>query len=190
VQGYAYDLQAAKAECDKARAEGAPIGRAIEIHTQSQLEQTNQAAQLLQSDLAAIGVNLKIISDTWANITTNTAKPESTPDMWVHWVSTYFVDPENWVGQMYDSQFNGTWKASSWYENPRVDALLRKARTATSEAERRPLYEEATRLIVADSPDIWVYNTVEIRGISDRVKGFRFSPVGSGGEMRFVALDD
>jgi peptide/nickel transport system substrate-binding protein len=188
VSGYDYDLKRAKAFCDKARAEGAPIDRPIEIHTQSQLEQTNQAAQLLQSDLAQIGINLKIISDTWANITTNTGKAESTPDMWVHWVSTYFVDPENWVGQMYDSQFLGTWKASAWYHNPKVDDLLRKARTTTSQAERAPLYEEATRLVVADSPDIWVYNTVEIRGVSDRVKNFSFSPVGSGGEMRWIEL--
>jgi len=188
VVGYDYDLQKAKAFCDKARAEGAPMNRPIEIHTQSQLEQTNQAAQLFQSDLAQIGVNLKIIADTWANITTNTAKPESTPDLWVHWVSTYFVDPENWVGQMYDSQFQGTWKASAWYQNPKVDDLLRTARTRVAEAERRPLYEEAVRLIVADSPDIWVYNTVEIRGVTDRVKGFRFSPVGSGGEMRWIEL--
>jgi peptide/nickel transport system substrate-binding protein len=188
VAGYGYDLKQAKAFCDRARAEGAPIDRPIEIHIQSQLEQTNQAAQLLQSDLAEIGVNLKIISDTWANITTNTAKPETTPDMWVHWVSTYFVDPENWVGQMYDSQFQGTWKASAWYKNPQVDDLLRKARTITSQAERQPLYEQATRLIVADSPDIWVYNTVELRGVSDRVKNFAFSPVGSGGEMRWIQL--
>ena len=48
--------------------------------------------------------------------------------MWIHWVSTYMVDPENWVGQMYDSQFHGTWKASAWYKNPKVDELLRKAR--------------------------------------------------------------
>jgi peptide/nickel transport system substrate-binding protein len=89
---------------------------------------------------------------------------------------------------MYDSQFLGTWKASAWYHNPKVDDLLRKARTATDQAERAPLYEEATRLIVADSPDIWVYNTVEIRGVSDRVKNFRFSPVGSGGEMRWIEL--
>src|SRR6266545_598092 len=186
--GYDYDLKKAKAFCDKAKAEGAPIDRPIEIHIQSQLEQTNQAAQLLQSDLAEIGVNLKIISDTWANITTNTAKAETTPDMWVHWVSTYFVDPENWVGQMYDSQFQGTWKASAWYNNPKVDELLRKARVTVAQAERQPLYEEATRLIVADSPDIWVYNTVELRGVSDRVKDFRFSPVGSGGEMRWIQL--
>ncbi|MFL5234928.1 MAG: ABC transporter substrate-binding protein, partial [Microvirga sp.] len=96
VVAYDYDLKKAKAFCDKAKAEGAPINRPIQIHIQSQLEQTNQAAQLLQSDLAQIGINLKIVSDTWANITTNTSKPESTPDLWVHWVSTYFVDPENW----------------------------------------------------------------------------------------------
>ena len=119
VVGYDYDLKKAKAFCDKAKAEGAPIGRPIQIHTQSQLEQTNQAAQLFQSDLAQVGVNLKIISDTWANITTNTAKAESTPDLWIHWVSTYFVDPENWIGQMYDSQFHGTWKASAWYRTRR-----------------------------------------------------------------------
>lgn len=188
VVAYDYDLKKAKTFCDKAKAEGAPIGRPIEIHTQSQLEQTNQAAQLLQSDLAQIGINLKIISDTWANITTNTAKAESTPDMWIHWVSTYFVDPENWIGQMYDSQFLGTWKASAWYQNPKVDDLLRKARATVSQDARKALYEEATRLVVADSPDIWVYNTVEIRGVSDRVKDFRFSPVGSGGEMRWIKL--
>src|SRR5262245_8549233 len=188
VKGYDYDLKKAKAFCDQAKAEGAPIGRPISIHIQSQLEQTNQAAQLFQSDLAQIGINLKIISDTWANITSNTGKAESTPDLWIHWVSTYFVDPENWIGQMYDSQFHGTWKASAWYQNARVDELLRKARNITAEAERQPLYEQATRLIVADSPDIWVYNTVEIRGLTDRVKGFRFSPVGSGGEMRWIEL--
>ncbi len=189
ITGYTYDLKQAKAFCDKAKAEGAPIDRPIQIHIQSQLEQTNQAAQLFQSDLAQIGVNLKIVSDTWANITSNTSKAESTPDLWIHWVSTYFVDPENWVGQMYDSQFHGTWKASAWYKNDKVDELLRKARVTVAQAERQPLYEEATRLIVADSPDIWVYNTVEIRGVTDRVKGFRFSPVGSGGEMRWVQLE-
>jgi peptide/nickel transport system substrate-binding protein len=186
--GYDYDLKKAKAYCDKAKAEGAPVNRPIEIHTQSQLEQTIQAAQVLQSDLTSIGINLKLVNSTWANITTNTSKPESTPDLWVHWVSTYFVDPENWVGQMYDSQFHGTWKPSSWYRNPQVDALLRKARETVGRQARQEMYEEATRLVVADSPDIWIYNTVEIRGVSDRVKGFRFSPVGSGGELRWIRL--
>ena len=141
-----------------------------------------------QADLQKVGIKMKIVPSTWAQISSATGKPDTSPDLWIHWVSTYFVDPENWIGQMYDSQFFGTWKASAYYANPKVDELLRKARVTVAQAERQPLYEEATRLIVADSPDIWVYNTVEIRGVTDRVKGFRFSPVGSGGEMRWVQL--
>ncbi len=188
VVTYEYDLDKARDYYKKAVAEGPPMHRPIELHIQSELDQTNQAAQLFQSDLASIGVNLKVVGDTWANMTTNTSKAETTPDMWVHWVSTYFVDPENWVGQMYDSRFAGTWKASSWYKNPAVDDLLNKARSLVDQAARQPLYEQVTRLIVADCVDIWIYNTVELRGLSRRLSDFRFCPVGSGGEIRWMQI--
>jgi peptide/nickel transport system substrate-binding protein len=172
----------------KALAEGAPMKRPIELHVQSENEQSVQGAQVFQSDLAQIGINLKVVGDLWGNLTAAATKPETTPDMWVHWISAYFIDPENWVGQMYDSQFHGTWKASAWYKNPKVDDLLRKARGLTEQAERQPLYEEATRTIVADSPDIWIYNTIEMAGASNRVKGLRYCPVGSGCEVRWMSL--
>src|SRR5205807_4630827 len=151
--------------CDKAKAEGAKLDREVEIHIQSELEQTSQAAQMFQADLQKVGIKMKIVPSTWAQITSATGKPDTSPDLWIHWVSTYFVDPENWIGQMYDSQFHGTWKASAWYKNPKVDELLRNARSLIEQAERAPLYEEATRLIVADCPDIWVYNTIELAGV-------------------------
>ncbi|WP_158742672.1 ABC transporter substrate-binding protein [Acidisphaera sp. L21] len=185
---YEYDLDKAKDYMKKAMAEGAPMKRPVEIHIQSQLEQTNQAAQLFQSDLQSIGINLKVVGDTWANITSNTAKADTTPDMWIHWVSTYFVDPENWVGQMYDSQFSGTWKASSWYKNPAVDDMLGQARGQVDQGQRQALYEKATKQIVDDCVDIWVYNTVELRGLSRRISNYRFCPVGSGGEIRWMQL--
>jgi peptide/nickel transport system substrate-binding protein len=187
---YTFDLARAREHCDRARAAGSPIGREIEIHVQSELEQTVQAAQMFQADLRRVGVNLRIVPSTWAQITGATARPDSTPDMWVHWVSTYFVDPENWIGQMYDSQFHGTWKASSWYQNNEVDSLLRRARVALDQAERDRLYQQATRLVHADSPDIWVYNTVNLRGLTRRVQGYEFSPVGSGGEIRLMWLEN
>ena len=90
------------------------------------------------ADLAQIGINLKVVGNIWSNLTTQASKPDTTPDLWVHWVSTYFVDPENWVGQMYDSQFHGTWKASAYYKNPEVDALLRKARAEVKQEVRAP----------------------------------------------------
>ena len=50
------------------------------------------------------------------------------------------------------------------------------------------MYQEAAKLVVEDAADIWVYNTVELRGTSARLKGFTFSPVGSGNELRFLSL--
>lgn len=188
VVGYSYDLDKAKAECDKARAEGAPLDREIEIHIQTALDQTTQAAQLLQSDMRKLGVNVKMVANTWANLTSSAAKPESTPDMWVHWVSTYFVDPENWIGQMYDSQFHGTWKASAWYQNDEVDGLLREARSTVDRETRSRIYSEAAKKVVAESPDIWIYNTVQLRGLNEAVEGYAFTPVGGGGELRHMRL--
>ena len=187
-KGYDYDLAKAKEYFQKAVADGAPIKRPIELHVQQPLEQTVQAGQLFQSDLATVGVNLKLINDTFANLTSVSSKPETTPDMWIHWVSTYYVDPDNWIGQMYDSRYHGTWKASCWYINQKVDALLRKARSLVDQEDRAPLYEQAARLIVADSPDIWIYNQIEVVGLANRVKGFRHCPVGSGGEVRWMHL--
>jgi peptide/nickel transport system substrate-binding protein len=189
AKGYDYDLAKAKEYMAKAIAEGAPMKRPIELHVQSENEQSVQGAQLFQSDLAQIGINMKVVGNIWSNLTTAATKPETTPDMWVHWVSTYFVDPENWVGQMYDSQFHGTWKASSYYKNAEVDALLRKARGLVKQEERAPLYEAATRQIMADCPDVWIYNSMQLQGINKRVKGRRFCTVGQGAEVRWVTLE-
>jgi peptide/nickel transport system substrate-binding protein len=65
---------------------------------------------------------------------------------------------------------------------------LRRARSSLDQAERERLYQQATRQVVADSPDIWVYNTLNLRGLARRVQGYSFSPVGSGGELRLMSL--
>ena len=189
LKGYDFDLAKARAECDRAKAQGAPVDREVQLHIQTGLDQTTQAAQLFQSDVKKIGINMKVVPNTWPNLTASTGKPDTSPDMWIHWVSAYFIDPENWIGTMYDSQFHGTWKASSWYKNAKVDELLRAARTIPNQAERAKMYAEAARQVVDAAADIWVYNTVELRGMRARVKGFKFSPVGSGSELRHMSLN-
>jgi hypothetical protein len=50
-----------------------------------------------------------------------------------------------------------------------------------------PLYEEATRLIVADCPDICLQPDRAGRRV-EPVKGARYCPVGSGCEVRWMSL--
>ena len=69
AKGYDYDLKKAKEYDAKAVAEGAPMKRPFELHVQSENEQSVQGAQLFQSDLAQIGINLKVVGNIWSNLT-------------------------------------------------------------------------------------------------------------------------
>jgi peptide/nickel transport system substrate-binding protein len=177
LTGYTYDLDKARAHLAQARVK---ISRPIEIHVQSEFEQTVQAALLLQSDLAKLGIELRVVKSLFPTIVASARTPETSPDMWIHWVSTYYVDPENWLGDIYDSANWGTWKSSCFYKNPRVDELLQQARSRIEQEERAKFYEEACRLITEDAPDIWVYTRVEYPPLAKHVQGFKFCPVGTG----------
>jgi peptide/nickel transport system substrate-binding protein len=185
---YNYDLAKAKEYFDKAKAEGAPMTRPIEFYTYAISEVTLTTAQVFQSDLAQIGINLKIVNSQWANILTMAVNPATAPDVWCHWVSAYFLDPENWAGAMYDSKAHGTWRAASFYKNAKVDEWLDAARLTTVQADRQAAYEKAITQIVADCPDIWVYNSIDVRGLSKRVGNFEYCSVGAGMEARKMQL--
>ncbi len=86
------------------------------------------------------------------------------------------------------ASFHGSWKASAWYQNDKVNVLLRQARSLNDQADRKRLYEEASRIVVGDAPDIWIYNQIQMRGLSKRVSGYSFSPISLGGEMRFMSV--
>lgn len=185
---YEYDLDKARFYLKAALEEGAPMKRPIQFLGYAISEQSLQAGEVFQADLQSLGLNVRVVNAQWPAILASTAHPETAPDMWVHWVSTYFVDPENWVGQMYDSRFHGTWKAASYYKNTQVDAWLQQARTLVKQADRAPLYQKAITQIVADCPDIWIYDSIELRGVSKRINNFHFCPVGGGTEARTLQL--
>jgi peptide/nickel transport system substrate-binding protein len=110
LQGYEFNLDKAKEHLAQAQVK---VTHPIEIQILSDQEHTSQAALLLQSDLAKLGIELRPVKSLFPTIVASTKTVETTPDMWIHWVSTYFVDPENWIGEMYDSSNWGTWKASA-----------------------------------------------------------------------------
>lgn len=187
--GYTYDLALAQEHCDLARAEGAPVDRGVVFQDLVGLEATSIVAQLLQSELEQIGIPMTIETNTWANVISSTASAETSPDLWMSWISGYYVDPDNWIGQMYDSAYHGTWKASSFYANDELDAILREARVTLDQAERQALYEQAVQIVYEDAPEVWLWNSVDLRGLTPKVAtGFNYSPVSQGSELRWIQV--
>ena len=181
VKGYAYDVDGAKATLAKAAAK---VDRPLEIHFLTGFAQSEQAAQLFQNGLSKIGVQSKVIGTPWPTIVERFGKAETTPDISVYWISTYYADPHNWIGEMFHSANAGTFKNAHHYKNPKVDELLDKAVQSTDQAARAKLYEEAVRIVVADAPGLWIYNTKWYGPYSKKLQGIVFCPIGNAQEMR------
>ena len=73
--GYTYDLDQAKDYLSKAQVK---VTRPDQIHIQSEFEQTLQAALLLQSDLAKLGIDMRVVKALFSNIVAATKTKDTT----------------------------------------------------------------------------------------------------------------
>jgi peptide/nickel transport system substrate-binding protein len=190
LKGYTHDVSKAREELELAQKDGVDLSRTLTMYDTTNSRDTVLAAQLLQSALRQLGIKVEIKDAFFPALASMAANKDTAPDMWFHWVSAFFVDPSNWIGEMYDSRYQGTWKASAYYDNPKVNQILREALAISDQDKRRVLYEEASHMVVSDAPTLWIYNAVEYRGLSKRVQGYVFSPVGGGSEFHNMWLSN
>ena len=104
LKGFTYDLEKAKAELAQVKE---PM-RPITIGTLAGFSETEQAATLLQNGAKKIGIEIKIESAPWPVVQSRMQDRDKNYDMVPLWKSTYYVDPNNWVGEMYGSRYIGT----------------------------------------------------------------------------------
>jgi len=183
--GYEYNLDKAKEELKKCTVDWKkclPIEQATILGMSATLE----GAQILQAGLNRIGVKTTIAPKSWPTLTEQARKPETASNIWWTWRSTYYADPHNWIGEMFDSEKWGAWYSSSWYKNPQVDELLHRAISIVDQKEREKLYLEAGRIVVQDAPAIFIHNEKWHGTFNEQVKGIRFCPVGDANEWRWL----
>jgi peptide/nickel transport system substrate-binding protein len=189
LAGYDHDLAKAREYLQLAAKEGVDIKQEVEFMALTSYDETTSVAQLLQSELRKIGVTLRITKGLWANLVTACQKPETTPQIWSHWSTPYYVDPDNWTGPYYTKAGHGTTRGSSWYTNDRVETLLLDAGKTEDKDKRIELYEQASRQLVADAVDVWIYQGKVARALRTRVKGYVPAITGDGVDLRQMWID-
>lgn len=185
VEGYTYDLEKAQEYLDKVEGE-LPT---ITIGALAGYNQTEQAAALMQNGLNKLGIKTQIVAEPWSVVANKMRDEQQMYDTLFLWRSTYYADPNNWVGEMYACDQIGA-RNNSWYCNPEVDALLMEARVETDQAKRAEMYEKAATMVTEDAAGVFIYNTKWFGPFASNVKGVRFSPIGNGQEMRWAYFEE
>lgn len=139
-----------------------------------------QLAQVYQAMAAEAGIRIQIQQVEFGTLLDRTDKKDYEAAL-LGWSGR--PDPD---GNIYDFMRCGGPLNNAGYCNPKVDALLNRARATRVMEVRRSLYSEALRIIHEDVPYVYVYHPQVLIGASKRLSGLPLIPDGI---LRFVGAE-
>lgn len=170
-------------DLDKARAllkeAGVPQGTVITLFTRNGGGPTNPnprlSAEMLQADLAKIGIKLDIRVLEWAEMLRRAKKGEA--DL----VSAGWAgdngDPDNFLTPMLSCDAAKSGENYARWCNPRFQQLITRAREVIDNDERAKLYNEALAVYDEDQPWISMAHPKMFTAMRDNVEGYVINPL-------------
>jgi oligopeptide transport system substrate-binding protein len=136
--------------------------------------------ELTQQDLAKIGIKIRLKPVAFALYMEESGKPGRVPMMISGW-SQDFPDPADFLDILFHSRaiHDHDSENRSFYSNPKLDALLDRARIEQDRDRRRQMYIRAQQIVVKDAPWAFMWNDVHLEAWQPYVKGYRPHPVWS-----------
>lgn len=131
-------------------------------------------AQLIQSDLAEIGVNLEI--EQFESSALFDAVNNGRQTTYILTWSNSTGDCHNSIFPVFHSSNHGATGNRMWYTNEKVDELIEEAVKEFDNDKRMELYKEVQELVVNDAPWIPLFHKVTSVGVNSHIKGLTLDP--------------
>jgi peptide/nickel transport system substrate-binding protein len=160
---YKQDIEKAKALLTEA---GYPDGFDLELMPTSAYPVTVRQAQVVQQQLAAIGIRATINAPEWAQWLELEGKGNYQTYV-CGWLGLNDADNYYYLQHRTGQVFNFT-----GYSNPELDKLLDEGRSISDFDKRYAIYKQANKILVDDAPYIYFYAPLGVRAYKPYVKGF------------------
>ena len=165
VEAYPYDPEKAKELLAEA---GYPDGFECSIFVNGDLR--TRSAQILQAQLADVGIKVDISTYEWGALldTLNAGEHEM---FLLGWSNTSF-DPDGSTYQLFYSGNHGATGNRAFFSNDKVDELILSAQRESEESKRMELYKELQFVLHEESPWCPLYYKENNVGVRADLKGF------------------
>lgn len=170
IEGLGYDVEAAKELLAEA---GYADGFDTTIWTNDTRERQD-IAQNVQSQLAAIGINVEIEIFEWGAYLEQVGNGEH--DMFILGWSNSTADADNGLAPLFATENMGAPGNRTFYSNEEFDQLLEDGRTETDETARLAIYKEASEILIEDAPMVYLMHKDYLMGVREQVKGLTMLP--------------
>lgn len=171
-QQYKYDVEKAKQMLAEA---GYPNGFTTKIWTNDN-PLRRDIAVILQDQLKQIGINAEIETLEWGAFLDGTARGDQ--DMFIlGWVTVTGDADYGLYPLLHTASFGGAGNRA-FYDNPKVDELLVKAKTSIDPQERDMLYEQVQLIVQEDMPYYVIGYPTQNAAVQKNVENFDLKPSG------------
>jgi dipeptide transport system substrate-binding protein len=133
-------------------------------------------AEMMQADLAKVGVNAKLVTYEWGEYRKRLQQGEHQMGQ-LGWTGDN-GDPDNFFFLLgCDAARIGGQNITKWC-NKDFDDLLKKARTTSDVAERTKLYMKMQEIVHEEAPAFLIAHSVVYEPLRKNVTGYKVSPLG------------
>ncbi len=135
-----------------------------------------RAAELMQADLAKIGVTVEIVSYEWAEYLKLSKDKNRDGAAILGWTGDN-GDPDNFLDTLLGCEAVGGNNRAQWC-NQEFDKLVKAAKKSSDQTERTKLYEEAQVVFKKEAPWVTIDHSIAFAPISKKVSGYKMDPLG------------
>ena len=177
LEGHEYDPGAARQRL----ADAGISGLRTTIYAPSNIERGYMpafrlAAELIQRDLAAIGVDADVRLVPWLEFLEIAADENRDGAVVFGWTADH-GNPDNFVGLLLTCGAVGGLNSAHWC-NDEFDEIVRRARTITDPAEGAELYRRAQEIFIEEAPWVPIAHAVILKPVRRELCGYEVDPFG------------
>ncbi len=133
-------------------------------------------AEFVKSNLADIGIKIDINPVPWHNLIEKTFAGESMLSF-RGWVNDN-GDPDNFMYPLFHSSSHGRTGNTFYFSSPEIDKAIEHARTIRNLRQRKLLYGELEKMVLDESPGVFLYHRLHTIAIQKGILGMKPHPLG------------
>ena len=161
VVTYTYDPDKAKEELQQSAYADQLAQYPVEVHWAAEVPDEEKAALLFMSNMAELGIQVKIVKTPWMSMVEEMATEETSPSISTIFVSPHYAEAGSLLESRYHSKSAPTWEQNEWLLDEELDAMLDKAIATIDQEERFAVYREIQKKIADLCPSLFLFEQAQ-----------------------------
>lgn len=169
------DLEKAQAALDKSDYSVDEINNiGLTYDYLSNVSTEKKVGLLLQQNLSELGLDLEVKPESWATLSGNFQKPDTTAHLSGIFVGMQFPSADQALYLAHHPSAMGTYISGSWFTTDELTSILEEARKTIDPEERRQLYYEAQEILADAYPCVYLLFPPYRMAYNDSIGGWKY----------------